>query len=623
VATIVPTSYQADDGAGLTQGVIGIANRGQPRGLEDWGALRAWAWGASRALDYFETDAAVDASKVTIEGLSRYGKAALVTMALDERFALGFIGSSGAGGAKLHRRRFGELVENLAGAGQHHWMAGSFLKYAGPLEWDDLPVDAHELIALCAPRPVFVSAGSPDVEGQWIDQRGMFMATAAAGPVYELLGRRGLDTGEYPPEGETLDGGELAWRQHSGGHTTLPNWPAFLRWADRYVSNPGAGRWVASWVTAQQLTEPRNLPPEPGFDAATLRQKLMLSIGGNALRVRFSNAFGDAPLTIDAAAIAISMGDSGIDPATSQPLLFRGQPSVTIQPGAQWISDTVDLRVPPLARLAVTLQTTTAPLDVTGHPGSRTTSYFDYAASSLDAASLPSATGVDHWYFASGIDVRTTAQGAAAVAILGDSITDGRGSTTNENDRWPDQLSRRLRAHPATAHVAVLNQGIGGNRVLRDGLGPNMLARLDRDVLAQPGVRWLVILEGINDLGTAAGARAEGQPAATADDLIAAYDQVVTRARDRGLRVYGATILPYGDSFYFSEQGETDRQAINHWIRHGGRFDAVIDFDAAARDPSDSRRLRPALDSGDHLHLSADGLNHLANSIDLSLFEPR
>jgi cephalosporin-C deacetylase-like acetyl esterase len=236
VATIVPTSYQADNGDGLTQGVIGISLQGQPRGPEDWGALRAWAWGASRALDFFEADPGVDASQVTIEGLSRYGKAALVTMAFDERFAIGFVGSSGAGGAKLHRRNFGEIVENLAGGGAHHWMAGNYLKYAGPLTWDDLPVDSHQLIAACAPRPVFVSAGAAEVEGQWIDQRGMFMATVAAGPVYELLDGAGLDTAEYPETGDAVVAGDLAWRQHFGGHTTLPNWPTFLEWAKRYTN---------------------------------------------------------------------------------------------------------------------------------------------------------------------------------------------------------------------------------------------------------------------------------------------------------------------------------------------------------------------------------------------------
>jgi hypothetical protein len=240
-AILIPTSYQADNGAGLTKGIIGLANRGQPRAPEDWGTLRAWAWGASRALDYFQTDKAVDAKRIGIEGLSRYGKAALVTMAYDQRFAIGFIGSSGEGGAKLLRRNFGELVENLAGTGEYHWMAGNFLKYAGPLTPNDLPVDAHELIALCAPRPVFISAGSPKVEGQWVDARGMFMASVAAGSVYVMLGRKDLGTKEYPPIETTLIDGDIAFRQHSGGHTTGPNWPTFIEFTSRYFQ-PRSGR---------------------------------------------------------------------------------------------------------------------------------------------------------------------------------------------------------------------------------------------------------------------------------------------------------------------------------------------------------------------------------------------
>jgi hypothetical protein len=237
-AVIVPNTIQADNGAGLTKGIIGLCNKGQPRKPEDWGALRAWAWGASRALDYFETDKAVDARQVGIEGLSRYGKAALVAMAYDQRFAIGFIGSSGEGGAKLHRRTFGELVENLTGSGGYHWMAGNFLKYGGPLTPNDLPVDAHELIALCAPRPTFISYGAstgPGAEGQWVDQRGSFMAAVAAGPVYRLLGKNDLGTSEFPEPETGLTEGELAWRQHKGGHTTGPNWPTFLAFADRYI----------------------------------------------------------------------------------------------------------------------------------------------------------------------------------------------------------------------------------------------------------------------------------------------------------------------------------------------------------------------------------------------------
>ena len=233
-ATLVPTSYQADNGAGLTEGIIGLTNKGQPRKLDDWGTLRAWAWGASRALDYLESDKSVNAKEVGIEGLSRYGKAALVTMAYDQRFAIGFIASSGEGGAKPHRRNFGELVENLAGTGEYHWMAGNFLKYAGPLTANDLPVDANELIALCAPRPVFISCGSPKVEGNWLDDKGQFEAEVAAGQVYELLGRKGLGTTQFPPMGTALISADLAFRQHSGGHTAGPNWPTFLEFASRY-----------------------------------------------------------------------------------------------------------------------------------------------------------------------------------------------------------------------------------------------------------------------------------------------------------------------------------------------------------------------------------------------------
>lgn len=233
-AVLVPTSVQADNGAGLTKGIIGLCNHGQPRKPDDWGALRAWAWGASRALDYFETDKTVDAKRVGIEGLSRYGKATLVTMAYEPRFAIAFVGSSGEGGAKLHRRNFGEMVENVASSGEYHWMAGNFLKYAGPLTPNDLPVDSHELIALCAPRPVFISCGSPKVEGNWVDDRGQFMAEVAAGPVYRLLGKKDLGTGEMPPIETPLIDGDLAFRQHSGGHTTGPNWPTFLTFASRY-----------------------------------------------------------------------------------------------------------------------------------------------------------------------------------------------------------------------------------------------------------------------------------------------------------------------------------------------------------------------------------------------------
>ncbi len=232
--TLVATSIQADNGAGLTRGIIGLVNQGRPRKLDDWGALRAWAWGASRALDYFAADNDIDERRVGIAGHSRYGKAALVAMAFDPRFAVAFVSSSGAAGAKLHRRNFGELVENVAGPGEYHWMAGNYLKYAGPLSWNDLPVDSHELIALCAPRPVFLGAGAVNGDG-WVDPKGMFLAAVAAGPVYRLLGKKDLGTTEFPPIGTALVEGDLGFRQHSGGHFMGPNWPVFLEFAARYL----------------------------------------------------------------------------------------------------------------------------------------------------------------------------------------------------------------------------------------------------------------------------------------------------------------------------------------------------------------------------------------------------
>ena len=233
-AIIVPSSIQADNGAGLTEGIIGLVNKGAFRKADDWGALRAWAWGASRALDYFETDKNVDAKRVAIEGLSRYGKAAVVAMAFEPRFSLGFIGSSGAGGAKILRRVFGEQVENLASSGEYHWFCGNFIKYASMLKPDDMPVDAHELVALCAPRPVFISSGSPQVEGQWVDAKGMFLGGVHAGSVYRLLDKKDLGTMDFPKLGTPLVDGELAFRQHAGGHSTGPNWSTWIAWACRY-----------------------------------------------------------------------------------------------------------------------------------------------------------------------------------------------------------------------------------------------------------------------------------------------------------------------------------------------------------------------------------------------------
>ena len=234
-ATINPASIQADNGAGLTEGVIGLVNKGKPRSVDDWGALRAWAWGASRALDYFETDKSVDAKHVAVEGHSRYGKAAIVTLAYDQRFWTAYVSSSGEGGAKLHRRNWGELVENVAAPNEYHWMAPNFLKYSGPLHVNDLPVDSHELIAMCAPRPVFLSAGSLDAGDGWVDAKGTFLAGAGAGPVYKLLGKKDLGVTEFPPMETAFLDGDIGFRQHSAGHTDAPNWPFFLDFAGRHM----------------------------------------------------------------------------------------------------------------------------------------------------------------------------------------------------------------------------------------------------------------------------------------------------------------------------------------------------------------------------------------------------
>ncbi|HSP68040.1 MAG TPA: hypothetical protein VLN48_09955 [Bryobacteraceae bacterium] len=250
-ASINPGSIQADNGAGLTKGIIGLVNQGQPRKPDDWGSLRAWAWGAARGLDYLETDKAVDAKRVGIEGVSRYGKAALVTMAFDTRFAVVLVGSSGEGGAKLHRRNWGEAVENLTGSGEYHWMAGNFLKYGaseanfGSKNAGDLPVDAHELIALCAPRPTFISYGVPEKgDAKWLDHQGSYMAAVAAGPVFRLLGAKDLGTSDdynkekMPAVNVSMLDGQLAWRQHDGGHTDGPNWKYFIPWADKQLKRP-------------------------------------------------------------------------------------------------------------------------------------------------------------------------------------------------------------------------------------------------------------------------------------------------------------------------------------------------------------------------------------------------
>jgi lysophospholipase L1-like esterase len=372
--------------------------------------------------------------------------------------------------------------------------------------------------------------------------------------------------------------------------------------------------WVGTWGTAPQLMEPRNLPPPPGLTSNTLRQVVHVSIGGKKMCVRFSNAFGNGPMSMAAVRAAVSAGGSAIKTETEKALTFSGQPSVTIPAGETILSDSLDFELAPLSDVAVTVYFHEMPRDVTGHPGSRTTSFLE-AGDVVSAAELPAAARTPHWYGLTGIDVLAE-NSAAAVVTLGDSISDGRGSETDKNNRWPDDLANRLQAGSATRKVAVLNEGIGGNCVLRGGLGPTAAARFNRDVLGQESVRWLIVLEGVNDIGSS-----RGTNSTVAENLIAAYQKFIDQAHAKKIRVLGGTILPFGGSQYASAGHETARQAVNAWIRNSGKFDAVIDFDAAVRDPQKPSNLLPAADSGDHLHPSVKGYQMMADCVDLKLFE--
>jgi lysophospholipase L1-like esterase len=394
----------------------------------------------------------------------------------------------------------------------------------------------------------------------------------------------------------------------------------------RNATAPRLDSWVASWGASQQIPEPQNALPSDDLRDATVRQIFHLSLGGPAIRVHVSNAFGTEALHFTAVHVArpVSASSPAIDLATDKPLTFAGKTDVSVPPGAEFVSDPLDYAVAPLSDVAVTFHIDTAPARETGHPGSRATSYYvhgDFAG----AATLTEPKHVDHWYQVSEIDVEAAA-GASAVVALGDSITDGHGATTNGNDRWTDVLASRLQASPATRGVGVSNQGIGGNHLLTDGLGPNVLARFDRDVLAPTGIRWLIVFEGVNDLGGLAREHevSPADHAAMVERVIEAYQQIIARAHSHGLRVYGATITPYVGSGYYhpGPLSGADRQAVNTWIRATGHFDAVIDFDAVVRDPQHPDQLLPAYDCGDHLHPSPAGYKVMGEAIPTSLFVP-
>jgi len=389
---------------------------------------------------------------------------------------------------------------------------------------------------------------------------------------------------------------------------------------------PAAAHWVGTWASSQQIPEPANaLPPEELRDA-TLRQIVHLSVGGSELRVHLSNAFGTAPLHVDSVHIArpLSPSSDQIDVTTDKALTFGGSSDVVIPAGAEYISDPVDYPVAALSNLAISFHLAEPPAQQTGHPGSRATSYVVHG-NLVSVAKLPNAAKVDHWYQIAGVDV-TTPSNPVSIVALGDSITDGHASTTNGNDRWTDDLAKRLQGSPATTQIGVLNQGIGGNHLLVDGLGPNALARFNRDVIAQTGVCYVIVLEGVNDLGglTRLGEVSPAQHDALVAHIVAAYQQMILRAHAHGIEIIGATITPYTGSDYYhpTARDELDRNAVNAWIRAAGHFDAVVDFDKVMRDPSHPDRLLPGYDSGDHLHPSPAGYRAMANAIPLSLFHP-
>ena len=388
--------------------------------------------------------------------------------------------------------------------------------------------------------------------------------------------------------------------------------------------------WVGSWAASEQIPEARNALEPGDLRDATLRQIVHLSIGGVLLRVRLSNAFGSAPLHFTSVHISrpVSAASPQIDVSTDRALTFSGRPDVTIPAGAGYISDPIRFAAQAESDLAITFHLEEPPVGETSHPGSRATSYLVHGDHGADA-DLPGAMKFDHWFNIEGVEVSALPT-AAAIVALGDSITDGHASTTNGNDRWPDDLARRLLAASPARPLGVLNEGIGGNRLLLDGLGPNALARFVRDVLAQPGVRYLIVQEGINDIGTFArqGGQEASQPESAHEALvrriIGAYEQLVLRAHAHGLRVLGGTLTPFAVSTYYKPGplSEADREAVNRWIRSPGHFDAVIDFDKAVRDPARPEQLLPAYDSGDHLHPSPAGYRAMAAAIPLVDFAP-
>jgi len=388
-------------------------------------------------------------------------------------------------------------------------------------------------------------------------------------------------------------------------------------------------RWIATWAAAPQvrlqvpLGAQRGAPAPPanqapsGFNDQTVRMIVHTGLGGKRARVTLSNAFGNGPLTIGAAHVALGSKESAIVAGSDRALTFYGKPNVTIAPGAHIISDAVDLDVPQLGDLAISVYIPGDSGQLTMHNTGLHTTYIAKGNVTGEPA-LENAAATRSWYWITGVEVMAPA-GTAAIVAFGDSITDGATSTNDANRSWPSILAQRILTTPGSPRLTVLNEGISGNRVLADGAGVNALARFDRDVLGHAGVKWLFIMEGINDIGQTTRANAAGAPV-TSDELIAATKQMIERAHTHGIKVIGCTLTPYEGAAYYSEKGEEIRQAVNRWIRTGGAFDAVVDYDAITRDSANPKTFKAGFNDGDHLHPNDAGYKAMADAVDLGIF---
>jgi lysophospholipase L1-like esterase len=374
--------------------------------------------------------------------------------------------------------------------------------------------------------------------------------------------------------------------------------------------------WVGTWACAQMQVEPNNMPPAPGLSENTLRQIIRVSIGGKRMRLRFSNIFSDQPTVLKSVSIANVVNAPIVDLKTQKVISFNGNSEIIISPEQEVFSDAFDFELQPGQLLAITIHYGATSVKTSGHPGSRTTSYI-LEGDNIQNASFDNAIKTDHWYSIMGLDVITN-KSAATIVCLGNSITDGRGSGTNKQNRWTDILSARLLANKKTQNIGVLNLGIGGNCVIKGGLGPTALNRFDRDVLSQKGTKWLVLLEGINDIG---GIKNPEDAPVKAQELIEAYKVMIDKAHAKGIKVYGCTILPFTKSFYDAAHKQEARDIVNNWIRNSKAFDAVIDFDKAMASEEGSKTILSNMHDGDFLHPNQAGYLRMGEAIDLNLFK--